>query len=242
MWKTLKNIVKLNKQDILIEGAVYGGVFLFGLMIFFIIAAIDRDIAGLPLGSLLTWIGYVVMSLIGGTLLVMQSFNLMVSMGITRSHFIMAYGMYRFLFQFGFLIIFKVLLLLEEMLQRVFVTEEVFVEEFTNMTFSIPMLAIYAAALVIIQFFCGSMILRYAKKALIVFWFIWMSGCFGIGPIMDVFSQSMEERSIAGRLLIAVVDGVKMMGPFGWEIVAGVIALLLVLVTVVSMRKQWVSL
>lgn len=175
---------------------IFGGA-LAGIALHYLIVLIDHEtVSYFALGTVMACI---VTVFLGGVMIVSQFiiyFNAEVSMGCTRSRFMVSVCVVDFLFMVLYAAAAVFVNCAENALDRIL---------YPGMSCEINFLPYLlkwgipaAAFLCILCIFIGILILRFGKKAFWVLWFLWMFGCVGIPQIMEAAEEA--PNSLFGRI------------------------------------------
>ena len=216
---------------------IFGGALSGIALHYFIILTDHETVSYIALGTVMACI---VAVFLGGAMIVSQFiiyFDAEVSMGCTRSRFMVSVCAVDFLFMILYVAAAALINFTENALDRIL---------YPGMSCEINLLPYFlkwgipaAAFLCILCIFMGVLILRYGKKAFWVLWILWMLGCVGIPQIMEAAGEA--PNSLFGRISRACA-GIMNNTSIHTMIILGVLVCALSLgITWELIRKQQVT-
>ncbi len=197
MWKTVKKQFWIQWRDWSWLTPMILGEWIFGLVLHYIMVRMDASITTyFPMGTTVAVIGAVISTGLMGVLQIGIYFNMEISMGCTRKEYFVSYyitSLVLEIFRMGMIILLN---LAERRLQRLI---------YTNMESEVDFLPqilkwgfIVVIALCFLSGFCGTLLLRYGKKAFWVLWCVWMFGCLVLPRIPYIVEDA--PNSFLGRI------------------------------------------
>lgn len=189
MFTQIKKQLKIDWHSMIV---VYIAMVVFALAGFGIGLLIHYTEPGekyVPVGLFMAAVLGVMVILILTFIQFITDFNLLVSMGVPRKHFICAYLASGMILNLGALLLWGLLGFAEINIWRIFFPKAVLSENFFAM---IPVMWKYGLLAILGVLFLGTLagaiLLRFGKIGGVILWFIWMAGCllpmrmFGVNP------------------------------------------------------------
>lgn len=229
MVTAIKRQLKVWYSDWFIMVLVILGCGVFGKVLFQIIALTDKEMMEhFPLATLLAAIGAVMFCGIMAAVQMPLSFNMEVSLGCTRKHFV---GSFYAAMLVCSVICWAVVLVIgvieNAMNAAMYPTWK---SEFDMLPYVIKWGLPVLAAVAVIGCFCGVLVMHFGKVAFWILWALWMIGCIGFPQISEAVEEAPD--SMYGKLGAAVLGVVSKVPVSAW-IVAGVT------LVVVSVAGTW---
>lgn len=221
MLAMIKKQFSIQWRDWILMLAFEAGAFLFGFILFSVIMRFSDESTyfamGTVMGAMMALIFSVVQSLSGMQIY----FNVEISMGMTRKQFLVSYLMTCFCANILNMVLLVGLNALENTLLRTIyagLTEEInFLPYLIRWAFpAAVLLAVYGG-------FCGTLLLRFGRKAFWIMWVLWMFGCLGIPKISDAVTENPE--SVYGKIGVFLGDVLRGISPNVWITAACVLGI-----------------
>lgn len=169
---------KLNKKSFFAMLAVLPCIFLFGFVMVLLIMTQDEDPGSwFCMGTMLAAVALCFLSLLTYAISYFQQMQLALSMGRRRKDFLAAYALRMVLFLVVGYAVVLALYQMEIALYSSFFPQFGNEAAFTFLTDWRVIVPIFAGLLLLSLFF-GALYGRYGKKSLVVFYVLWMFGCF----------------------------------------------------------------
>ena len=236
--RTLKELMRVNKN----EFVFYGGVSLlgavFGIIMVLVIMAVDgtgEDYG--ELGSLFALMMGVIVMVFGGIYGTQADFNLAISMGKTRKHFVPA--------KYMLLVMETVMLIGIAMLVgwiEGFLYNAIYPLAINELHISAwldyPSLLVgVALGIPAITMLLGALLMLFGQKFFWVIWALWMLGCMGFPRIIN----AAVHESKAGKFSVAVVRFIAGLPKGSLTIAMFVLIAVAVVANYLLLRKQRVT-
>ena len=208
MLKQFTTDWKLNWKSFLGMLAGQLGAFLFGLIMVCIIMNVDEDPgAWFCMGTLMSCIALLFITLFCYGFGYAQEFNVALSMGCTRTAFMGAYALrtaLQLLAGYGLLLLlYRLELALYPLLFPPYGNEVVF-SFLTDWRWIVPILL----GLVVLTLFIGSLYGRYGKKGLWFFYILWIVSCFLLPRMVDADPQDTGALNMAALGLLSLFQAI----------------------------------
>ena len=203
MGKAIKRQFRVLWSDYLSMLGFISGAFVFGNVLFAFVTGLDKEQSGyFGLGTIIAIFMAVLFSGIMGLTQIQQYFNIQVAMGSTRKEFFVSYYLVSFLLNCVAAGVLVLLSMAENAWNAVLYAG--WNMEFDLLPWVIRGAVPGAASVVIVCGFCGTMIMKFGRKASITLWCIWMFACLG-GPQV---AETMDEApaSLLGKIGGAVLE------------------------------------
>ena len=238
--RTLKELMKVSKSDFVLYGvaSLIGAV--IGIVMVFVIMAVDgtgEDYG--ELGSLFALLIGVIALIFGGIYGTQTDFNMAISMGKIRKHFVPAKYVVLVMETLMLIAIAALVGWVESVLYNAVYPTAVN-ELHVSAWLDYPLVIVGAAlGIPAITMLFGTLLMIFGQKFFWVIWFLWMFGCIGFPRMVHAATESPE--SGVGRFANAVADLVTGL-PVG-ALTAGVsvIVAAIVVVDYILLRKQRVT-
>lgn len=164
--------------------------------------------------------------------------NLEAAMGCTRKDFFLSYYLTGFLVNIVYVILLAVICMAENSIGKILYPDMINVIDLLSciIRWGIPA----AVALTVIGGFCGTLVLRFGKKAFWVMWAIWMIVCLGGPRAAEAVSESPD--SLFGKMGLAIEMLVERVPLNLWILLAIVLVLACGIGNYLMIRRQQVSL
>lgn len=184
--KALMDQIKLQREIYIIGTLLMGGLYLFGIILYDIIAATDDELTtAIYLGSIVACGGVLVFVFWAMGMHLVTMFNYAVAMGRTRKGFLPAYMAAAFLSLLALCLEMKLLNFLEGLKLRLMypMLESEDPTEFVMRWKCLLAIALIGTA---VGIFIGTMFIKFGKAALCVCWIIFMAVCIGGPRLLEV--------------------------------------------------------
>lgn len=218
---------------------VCGVTWLAGNILMAVIFHIDPSKDIFEFSSLIMGIVMLFYVLIVGTFGFAAEFNLAIGMGVSRKRFVPAYLFVSLIYEMLLLGMLCAGYFIEHQELRIFygLNESRFDRMLFPGFWYLPMALLLLAA---VQLFMGSLMLKFGKKVLWVFWLLWMVICMVPGRILEAMKQMPD--SMFGRLGHGIVRWTGELGTGGIILITlGVITLLSAGICLMMRRQQVTS-
>lgn len=238
MLQTIKKQIRLQQGDWLLGMGCAAVMWVVGILFMFVIRRTDPEETYVALGTMFAIIGSAGVGILIILFNLGLNFNTQISLGNRRTPFLVSYYI---TWMLGFFVYFGILLLAStgEELLYASIWSGVAVEELDMrgilLRFGIPASFLLPA----LGIFCGTLILRYKRKAFWILWVLWMLGAVGIPNLMDAADDAAQ--SAMGQFGLAVCKMGKFMFGRNFPALAAVITFLALLVSWLLLRRQQVE-
>lgn len=240
MVKALKQQLWVLGDDIITGYVLLFGGYLLGIILMQIILHTDKSVdTYFFIGTLCGIIGFCFYSLIVAATGFQQKFNIEISMGCTRRKFFLSYLTVSVLSNLLGVPLVLGLCRAENALYA-FLYPQMTLEGEIDFLYYIVKIGFPAAfVFTIAGTFCGSMLLRFGRRAFWVFWAIWMVACIGGPQIHDAVTEA--PNSLLGRLGGIMFRFVRTVPKNVWLMAAVISCILCLLISYLVVRKQQVN-
>ena len=238
--RTLKQTMQVHVCDTITYAAIPVGGGILGVIIILIGMALLGPGEGYGmLGSMFALLFGAIALFFGGIFSVQNEFNLAVSMGRTRKHFVPA----RYLILALNVVLLEVIVgfwgWLEKVLYPALYPDAMCEMSLDGLTQNSGLLAGIAIGTPVLIMFLGVMLMKFTAKFFWVLWVIWMFGCIGVPRIAHAVTE--EPQSAAGRFGLAVIDLIESFSTAGVIGVTSVVIIVGMIVTYWLFSKQRVT-
>ena len=229
MLKQFTTDWKLNWNSFFVLLAIQLGVFLLGVVMVCVIMNVDEDPgAWFCMGTLLSSISLVIITLFCYGFGYAQGFNVALSMGCTRTAFMGAYALrtaLQLLASYGLLLLLYRLELAVYPLLFAPYGNELSFSFLTDWRWIVPIFL----GLVVLALFIGSLYGRYGKKGLWFFYILWIFCCLILPRMVDVDPESTGALNVAALGLLSLFRAVpvSVWVAFAAVLAAGMVAAIL---------------
>lgn len=238
MSKTLKKQVLVQYQDWLFMYAFILAASLFGHILFLIIMRFDSTAnTTFTLGTMMGGILGIIYVFIMQAVQMGVYFNMEVSMGCTRRHFLIS----------EYIVSFAAGLLGLGLVIGIHAAESRWIDRlYPNFPSEINMLpyllkgGVWAVAgLIITVSFCSAVMMRFKRKAFWVFWTLWMFLCLCVPRIAEAVEEASD--SLFGRMGRLAIRIFGLLPIAAWLALAGLLCILMVAATYWLLSRQQVE-
>lgn len=238
--RTLKELIKVNKDEFFLYGVVSLVGAIIGIAMVLVIMAVDgtgEDYG--ELGSLFALVIGAIALVFGGIYGTQTDFNMAISMGKTRKHFVPAKYISLVIETIMLIVIAGLVGWLEGTLYNVIYPTAVN-ELHVSAWLDYPLVLIgVALGVPAITMLFGTLLMIFGQKFFWVIWFLWMFGCIGLPRIIHSVTESPE--SGVGRFANAVADFVTGLPSGGLAVGTLVVIAVIVAADFILLRKQRVT-
>lgn len=234
--KIIGKIAKIERINILTIAIVMSVAYVIGVGIGFARMKMEHEIPYyIPIGVGITMIMIMILQVIITVFTFAKSFNLAVSMGITRREFLVGYQLFNLAELVVVTLCFWVLSRVEEIFAGIFFPKEPMIENM-NFLFQIKFIVPFLLVLCCLEFFVEAVTMRFGAKAWWTLWALWMAMGLGIPRMIERGIKGMLPSGIQ-RLGNLLVTG----GPVLWTVCGVVVLVILVLAAWRMLVKQQVT-
>lgn len=234
--KIIGKIAKIEWVNILMIAIVMAVSYVIGVGIGFVRMKMEHEIPYyIPIGVGITMVMIMIVQVIITVFTFAKSFNLAVSMGITRHEFLVGYQLFNLAELIILTVSFWVLYRLEGFFAGICFPEEPMIENM-NYLFQIRMILPALLGLCCLEFFIEAVTMRFGTKAWWTLWAIWMALCLGVPKLIERGVKGIlpEELQKVGSMFVTG-------GPVLWSVCGVAVLVILVLVAWRMLVKQQVT-
>lgn len=214
------------------------GIWILGVVLHYVIVRVDDTVTTyFSMGTLMAMIGAVFAAGIMGLIQIGFYFNMEISMGCTRKGYFISYYITALVFEIFYLGIIVLLNLAERVLEKHIYTGLKSEVDFLPYILKWGLLA--AAAVCVISGFCGTLLLKYGKKAFWVLWCIWMFGCLVLPKIRRISEDA--PNSFLGKIGNGTAELLKGIPVYAFAALTGAAILVGLGISWQNLRKQQVT-
>jgi len=239
-FRTLKELIKVNKDEFFLYGVVSLVGAIIGIAMVLFIMAVDgtgEDYG--ELGSLFSLLIGAIALVFGGIYGTQTDFNMAISMGKTRKHFVPAKYITLVMETVMLIVIAALVGWVEGILYNAIypaAINELHVSAWLDYPLVLVGVALGVPAITMLF---GTLLMIFGQKFFWVIWFLWMFGCIGIPRIVHSATESPE--SGVGKFANAVADFVTGLPSGGLAVGALVVITVILVADFILLRKQRVT-
>ena len=220
---SIKKEYDVQKHSILSNAITIACMYMLGIFISVIVAAIAKESVYAPTSMILATFGVLLVSVIVATAQLNIGYNYAVSMGVTRKRYFISFLVTSVLSAILYVAELAILLLLDKLIAgTLFSNWEYIMNDVTAMMKVSSMLIIVLVStmvLIAVGVFIAAVIKAGGRKAFWVLWSLWMIGCF----LLPTAVSNMD-NNIVGKLVYSAIMGLVQMQIWQLALLGGGVA------------------